>query len=286
MTRRRSPAKRRLRATLRSRWFSNSRAMSRPRIQTPHATSTGAPPARTSSIRDLSCSCARRCRRSSAICCVASARRRGSRASTLPRRWPGRTWLQQATPITFGLKAAGWLDALDRQRLAIEAALHDASVLQFGGASGTLAVAGRPRCGRCRASGRHARAGVCRHPVARASRPARPAGVCARHRVRRVRKDRARHRPPGADRGRRVGGSARRRLVDDAAQAESGEGVGRARGVRPRAGPGGDDARRDAAGARTGARRVAGRMGGAARARARHRRRVTAPSRPLSRRCA
>ena len=26
----------------------------------------------------------------------------------------GRTWLQQATPITFGLKAAGWLDALGR----------------------------------------------------------------------------------------------------------------------------------------------------------------------------
>ena len=26
----------------------------------------------------------------------------------------GRTWLQQATPMTFGLKAAGWLDALDR----------------------------------------------------------------------------------------------------------------------------------------------------------------------------
>ena len=28
----------------------------------------------------------------------------------------GRTWLQQATPITFGLKAAGWLDALARAR--------------------------------------------------------------------------------------------------------------------------------------------------------------------------
>src|SRR6185436_4159401 len=25
---------------------------------------------------------------------------------------PGRTWLQQATPTTFGLKAAGWLEAL------------------------------------------------------------------------------------------------------------------------------------------------------------------------------
>src|SRR6185295_7254658 len=27
----------------------------------------------------------------------------------------GRTWLQQSTPITFGAKAAGWLDALARQ---------------------------------------------------------------------------------------------------------------------------------------------------------------------------
>jgi 3-carboxy-cis,cis-muconate cycloisomerase len=54
----------------------------------------------------------------------------------------GRTWLQQATPVTFGLKAAGWLDALDRQRLAIDAALQAASVVQLGGASGTLASLG------------------------------------------------------------------------------------------------------------------------------------------------
>lgn len=27
----------------------------------------------------------------------------------------GRTWLRQGTPTTFGLKAAGWLDALDRE---------------------------------------------------------------------------------------------------------------------------------------------------------------------------
>jgi 3-carboxy-cis,cis-muconate cycloisomerase len=54
----------------------------------------------------------------------------------------GRTWLQHAVPITFGLKAAGWLDAIDRQRLALGAALDQASVLQFGGAAGTLAVLG------------------------------------------------------------------------------------------------------------------------------------------------
>ena len=54
----------------------------------------------------------------------------------------GRTWLQQATPITFGLKAAGWLDALDRGADRVESRLTDASVLQFGGASGTLAALG------------------------------------------------------------------------------------------------------------------------------------------------
>jgi 3-carboxy-cis,cis-muconate cycloisomerase len=54
----------------------------------------------------------------------------------------GRTWLQQATPITFGLKAAGWLDALDRTVLSVRTALDAAMVLQFGGASGTLAALG------------------------------------------------------------------------------------------------------------------------------------------------
>ena len=54
----------------------------------------------------------------------------------------GRTWLQHATPVTFGLKAAGWLDAVDRQRLALGGALEQARVLQFGGAAGTLAALG------------------------------------------------------------------------------------------------------------------------------------------------
>ena len=54
----------------------------------------------------------------------------------------GRTWLQQATPITFGLKAAGWMDALTRVRGALQAALDNALVLQFGGGTGTLAALG------------------------------------------------------------------------------------------------------------------------------------------------
>ena len=54
----------------------------------------------------------------------------------------GRTWLQQATPTTFGLKAAGWLDALDRTGWRLAAGLDEALVLQFGGAAGTLASLG------------------------------------------------------------------------------------------------------------------------------------------------
>jgi 3-carboxy-cis,cis-muconate cycloisomerase len=54
----------------------------------------------------------------------------------------GRTWLQQATPITFGLKAAGWVDALDRTASSLRHALAGALMLQFGGASGTLAALG------------------------------------------------------------------------------------------------------------------------------------------------
>jgi len=51
----------------------------------------------------------------------------------------GRTLLQGALPITFGLKASSWLLGVDNamQRLGIEAG--DALALQFGGAAGTLA---------------------------------------------------------------------------------------------------------------------------------------------------
>jgi 3-carboxy-cis,cis-muconate cycloisomerase len=54
----------------------------------------------------------------------------------------GRTWLQHATPITFGLKAAGWADALARSRLRLAHAFDAAMVIQFGGAAGTLAAFG------------------------------------------------------------------------------------------------------------------------------------------------
>ena len=54
----------------------------------------------------------------------------------------GRTWLQQATPISFGVKAAGWLDGVASARRHLAAAIDDALVVQFGGATGTLAALG------------------------------------------------------------------------------------------------------------------------------------------------
>src|SRR6476646_4036629 len=42
----------------------------------------------------------------------------------------GRTWLQQATPITFALKAAGWMGALDRARICLADARARTLVLQ------------------------------------------------------------------------------------------------------------------------------------------------------------
>jgi 3-carboxy-cis,cis-muconate cycloisomerase len=54
----------------------------------------------------------------------------------------GRTWLQQASPVTLGLKVAGWLDAIHRQQERIARARKEISTLQFGGAVGTLAALG------------------------------------------------------------------------------------------------------------------------------------------------
>lgn len=51
----------------------------------------------------------------------------------------GRTWLQQALPITLGVKLAAVVSALDRHRDRIASMSSSALVLQFGGAAGTLA---------------------------------------------------------------------------------------------------------------------------------------------------
>jgi len=54
----------------------------------------------------------------------------------------GRTLLQAAPPVTFGLKAGGWLGAVRRGRKRLRSSFEEALVVQFGGASGTLAALG------------------------------------------------------------------------------------------------------------------------------------------------
>jgi 3-carboxy-cis,cis-muconate cycloisomerase len=53
-----------------------------------------------------------------------------------------RTWMQHAIPTVFGFKVGGWLDAMLRHRLRLEALRSNGLALQFGGAAGTLAVLG------------------------------------------------------------------------------------------------------------------------------------------------
>jgi 3-carboxy-cis,cis-muconate cycloisomerase len=54
----------------------------------------------------------------------------------------GRTLLQQAVPVTFGLVAAGWLAALDDAQVGLESLRAARLAVQFGGAVGTLASLG------------------------------------------------------------------------------------------------------------------------------------------------
>ncbi len=54
----------------------------------------------------------------------------------------GRTLLQQALPITFGLKAAGWLVGLDEAARRLEELRRTRLAVQLGGAAGTLASLG------------------------------------------------------------------------------------------------------------------------------------------------
>jgi 3-carboxy-cis,cis-muconate cycloisomerase len=54
----------------------------------------------------------------------------------------GRTLLQQALPVTFGLKASGWLVGLDEAREGLARVREATLAVQFGGAVGTLAALG------------------------------------------------------------------------------------------------------------------------------------------------
>ena len=54
----------------------------------------------------------------------------------------GRTLMQGAPPVTFGLKAAGWLGAVHRGRKRLDSSFKEILMVQLGGASGTLASLG------------------------------------------------------------------------------------------------------------------------------------------------
>jgi 3-carboxy-cis,cis-muconate cycloisomerase len=54
----------------------------------------------------------------------------------------GRTLLQAALPVSFGWKAAGWLDQIARARRLLLRTVDEQACLQFGGAAGTLAALG------------------------------------------------------------------------------------------------------------------------------------------------
>ena len=69
----------------------------------------------------------------------AAARLAGTHRDTV---MAGRTLGQQALPITFGLKAAGWLVALDEAVAGLERVRRDRLAAQLGGAAGTLAALG------------------------------------------------------------------------------------------------------------------------------------------------
>ncbi|WP_095146822.1 MULTISPECIES: 3-carboxy-cis,cis-muconate cycloisomerase [unclassified Pseudomonas] len=84
----------------------------------------------------------------SALCLIeADLARLGAALATQARRHiatplAGRTWLQHATPVTLGMKIAGWLGAVTRSQQRLQALKPRLLVLQFGGASGTLAALG------------------------------------------------------------------------------------------------------------------------------------------------
>ena len=106
------------------------------------ATFIGARPARTSSTPRWCSICARPSTRwcsdlDRAIAAFSKIADKHRKTPTV-----ARTWLQQALPMPFGLKAAGYAAALARSRERLKRLRDEALVLQFGGAAGTLAALG------------------------------------------------------------------------------------------------------------------------------------------------
>ena len=138
-------------------------------------TSTAAPPARTWSTPRRCWWRAARLSRCSTTCdgaADAAAALADEHRATL---MAGRTLLQQAVPITFGLKAAGWLVGLDAAARRLAAVRGARLAVQLGGAAGTLRRSAT-RAGGARVLARRARAGragaALAHRRARADRGA------------------------------------------------------------------------------------------------------------------
>ena len=115
----------------------------------------------------------------------------------------GRTLLQQAVPVTFGLVAAGWLTAIDEARLDLHRIRTGRLAVQFGGAAGTLASLGDGGPRRRRPAGRRARPGRARPALAHEPAPDHRPGGRAGRRLRGPGQDRPRRDPARPDRGRR-----------------------------------------------------------------------------------
>ena len=98
----------------------------------------------------------------------------------------GRTLLQQAVPVTFGLVAAGWLTSLDEAGETVARVRGERLAVQFGGAAGTLASLGADgpavaAAARRRAWPGRARAALAHRPVRASSPWPPPAPGRARH---------------------------------------------------------------------------------------------------------
>ncbi len=106
------------------------------------ASFTGARPVRTSPIRRWFCCSSAHNRFWNPISRAWKARCATWRRLTPSTVMLGRTLLQAAPPTTFGLKAAGWLGSIRRGRVRLSSAFREALVVQFGGATGTLASLG------------------------------------------------------------------------------------------------------------------------------------------------
>src|SRR5262249_44531370 len=172
----------------------------------------------------------------------------------------GRTLLQQAVPVTFGLVAAGWLTGLDEARAGLDRVRAGRLAVQFGGAAGPLASLGAdgPRGAALLPGGLGRPLPVLPGPPDRlrvsAGAPRVARGVCRRRGG--AGQDRQGRDPARAVRGGRGAGGRRtgrgnppRRVVGDAAQAQSRRRDRRSRLYAPGAGVARHPGRRGRAGA-------------------------------------